>query len=154
RLPLPLLHPCGVRRFRPHRVPGRGAGDRSRSGKARGAPDRGRAVSAPEPPDSEDTGDTEDAGPESAESPEPAWRDRLLELAAFARRRITGDYVIDDFGYDRDFTESILLPPLRMLAEKWFRVETIGMDNVPVDSGALLVANHSGTVAIDGVMAA
>jgi 1-acyl-sn-glycerol-3-phosphate acyltransferase len=40
------------------------------------------------------------------------------------------------------------------LYEKWFRVETIGLHNVPADSGALLVANHSGTLPMDSVMTA
>jgi len=73
---------------------------------------------------------------------------------AFARRRLTGDYSVDDFGYDEDMTTSVFLPPLRLLFSKYFRVEIVGMDNVPVDTGALLVANHSGTIAVDALMMA
>jgi 1-acyl-sn-glycerol-3-phosphate acyltransferase len=96
---------------------------------------------------------TADAGPASAAS-EPAWKQQLAGLLAFTRRRITGDYTVDDFGYDADFTETLLLPPMRLLFDKWFRVQTVGMANVPVDGGALLVANHSGTIAVDAVMTA
>ncbi|OJV26686.1 MAG: hypothetical protein BGO26_11825 [Actinobacteria bacterium 69-20] len=78
----------------------------------------------------------------------------MSDLAAFLRRRLTGDYEIDDFGYDQDFAETLMLPPLRWLFEKWFRVQTIGIENVPLDGGALLVANHSGTIAVDAAMAA
>jgi 1-acyl-sn-glycerol-3-phosphate acyltransferase len=85
---------------------------------------------------------------------ETAWKRQLAELLAFTRRRLTGDYAVDDFGYDRDFTETLLLPPARLLFDKWFRVQTIGMANLPVDGGALLVANHSGTIAVDAVMTA
>ncbi len=46
------------------------------------------------------------------------------------------------------------MPPLRLLYEKWFRVETFGMEQLPDTGGALLVANHSGTIAVDGVMLA
>ncbi|EKA62729.1 phospholipid/glycerol acyltransferase [Janibacter hoylei PVAS-1] len=41
---------------------------------------------------------------------------------------------------------------LRLLKDKWFRVEVRGIDNIPADGGALLVSNHSGTVAIDSVI--
>lgn len=86
--------------------------------------------------------------------PEPAWRRAIAELAAYTRRRLDGDYEIDEFGYDEDFTRTLLLPPLRWIADKYFRIETIGLENLPADSGALLVANHSGTIAVDAVMTA
>lgn len=70
----------------------------------------------------------------------------------FIRRRLTGDYVIDDFGFDPDLTDHVLMPPLRPLYERWFRVETRGLDHVPSTGGALIVANHSGTIALDAVM--
>ncbi|HET8591513.1 MAG TPA: lysophospholipid acyltransferase family protein [Nakamurella sp.] len=89
-----------------------------------------------------------------AVSPEPPWKRNLAGLLAFTRRRLTGDYTVDEFGYDADFTETVLLPPARLLFDKWFRVQTIGMENVPEHGGALLVANHSGTIAVDAVMAA
>jgi 1-acyl-sn-glycerol-3-phosphate acyltransferase len=43
---------------------------------------------------------------------------------------------------------------LKVLYEKWFRIETIGMENIPDTGGALLVANHSGTIAVDALMTA
>jgi 1-acyl-sn-glycerol-3-phosphate acyltransferase len=92
------------------------------------------------------------AAPES--QPETGWRRGLAGAMAFTRRRLTGDYTVDDFGYDADMTNSVLMPPLRLLFEKYFRVEVIGIDNVPQDTGTLLVANHSGTVAVDGLMLA
>ena len=93
-------------------------------------------------------------GPEPAPSAEAGWRRSLAGALAFARRRLTGDYAVDDFGYDEDMTTSVFLPPLRLLFEKYFRVEIVGMENVPVDTGALLVANHSGTIAVDALMMA
>ena len=80
------------------------------------------------------------------------WERRLAGGLAFLRRRITGDYEVDDFGFDPDLTEHVLLPPLRPLYDKWFRVETRGLDNVPDTGGALIVANHSGTIPIDAAM--
>jgi 1-acyl-sn-glycerol-3-phosphate acyltransferase len=78
--------------------------------------------------------------------------DWLAELLAFLRRRITGDYRVDDFGFDSELTDQVLLPILRPLYTQWFRVETIGMHHVPDASAALIVANHSGTLPIDALM--
>ena len=78
--------------------------------------------------------------------------DAVAATLAFLRRRFTGDYSIDEFGFDADFTESLALPLLRPLYRKWFRVEVRGVENIPVEGGALLVANHSGTIAMDSVM--
>jgi 1-acyl-sn-glycerol-3-phosphate acyltransferase len=82
----------------------------------------------------------------------PQWERRLAGALAFARRRITGDYPIDDFGFDSDLTDHVLLPMLRPLYEKYFRVEVRGIENVPSEDGALIVANHSGTVPLDSSM--
>jgi 1-acyl-sn-glycerol-3-phosphate acyltransferase len=71
----------------------------------------------------------------------------------FARRRLMGDYSVDDFGFDPELTDRVLLTLVRPLYRSWFRVETTGLENVPADSGALVVANHSGVIAMDSVMA-
>ena len=34
---------------------------------------------------------------------------------------------------------------LRPIAQKWFRIEVRGADNIPAEGGALVVSNHSGT---------
>jgi len=94
--------------------------------------------------------------PAAAEQPpaaeRPDWERRIAGGLAFLRRRITGDYDVDDFGFDRDLTEHVLAPPFRPLYEKWFRVEASGLHNVPDSGGALVVGNHSGTIAVDSVM--
>ncbi len=92
-------------------------------------------------------------GPEPAPTPS-RWERRVAEGLAFLRRRVTGDYEVDDFGFDPDLTDHVLLPPLRPLYDKWFRVETRGLSHVPDTGGALLVANHSGTLPLDAVMTA
>jgi 1-acyl-sn-glycerol-3-phosphate acyltransferase len=71
---------------------------------------------------------------------------------AFLRRRFEGDYTVDEFGYDADLAENVLLPALRPLYRQWFRVEVRGIENIPSEGAALLVANHSGTIAIDSLM--
>ena len=82
----------------------------------------------------------------------PDWERRLASGLAFLRRRITGEYEVDDFGFDPDLTDHVLLPPLRPLYDAWFRVETRGLDQVPDEGGALVVANHSGTLPLDAMM--
>ena len=41
---------------------------------------------------------------------------------------------------------------IRPLYENYFRVEVKGIENIPSDGGALVVANHSGTLPLDGLM--
>ncbi|GAB1508289.1 lysophospholipid acyltransferase family protein [Actinophytocola sp. KF-1] len=72
----------------------------------------------------------------------------------FLRSRLTGDYEVDEFGFDAQLTDTVVMPPLRMVYEKWFRVEVTGEKNLPLDGGALIVANHSGTLPWDAVMTA
>lgn len=89
--------------------------------------------------------------------PEPAPSDleeQLAEALAFVRRRLEGDYAVDEFGFDAELTDTVLIPALRPLYQRWFRVETIGMHNVPATGGALVVANHSGTLPLDSLMTA
>ncbi|HEX7739492.1 MAG TPA: lysophospholipid acyltransferase family protein [Marmoricola sp.] len=80
------------------------------------------------------------------------WEPRLAEFLAFLRRRVTGDYVVDDYGFDREVAEHFLLAALRPIKDKWFRVEVRGEENIPADGGALIVSNHSGTIPVDALM--
>jgi 1-acyl-sn-glycerol-3-phosphate acyltransferase len=89
--------------------------------------------------------------PEPEPEPEPC-ADRLAELFAFIRRRITGDYEVDEFGFDAELNDRVLLELIRPLYRHWFRVETLGLAHVPVESGALVVGNHSGTLPVDALM--
>ncbi|MEU9575921.1 lysophospholipid acyltransferase family protein [Streptomyces chilikensis] len=80
------------------------------------------------------------------------WERRLAGGLAFLRRRVTGEYEVDDFGYDAELTDEVLMALLRPLYEKYFRVEVKGIENIPAEGGALIVANHSGTVPLDALM--
>ena len=92
------------------------------------------------------------AAPEGAGVELPEWEHKVAEVLAFLRRRLTGDYEVDEFGFDPELTDHVLLAGFRRLYERYFRVETRGLENVPSEGGALVVANHSGTVALDAVM--
>jgi 1-acyl-sn-glycerol-3-phosphate acyltransferase len=81
-----------------------------------------------------------------------AGEQKVAEWLAFLRRRLTGQYEVDEFGYDAELTDQVLLAGLRPLAEKWFRVEVRGIENIPDTGSALIVANHSGTMPIDGLI--
>jgi 1-acyl-sn-glycerol-3-phosphate acyltransferase len=81
-----------------------------------------------------------------------AGEDSLDETISFIRRRLRGDYAVDEFGFDPEFTTKIFLPLLRRLADSWFRVEVRGAENLPTDGSALLVSNHAGTLPIDGMI--
>ncbi len=58
---------------------------------------------------------------------------------------------VDDFGLDPTY-ESRLRPLLDFLCERYFRVETSGLEHIPESGRALVVANHSGTVPLDGLV--
>ena len=80
------------------------------------------------------------------------WQAGLARLLAFVRRRITGDYVVDEYGFDAEVTDRFVMAALKPIAEKWFRIEVRGVDNIPAEGGALVVSNHSGTFPMDGLM--
>ncbi len=80
------------------------------------------------------------------------WERKVLSGLAFVRQRLTGDYEVDEFGFDPHLTENVLLNLLRPLYRDWFRVEVRGIENIPSSGGALIVANHSGTLPLDGLM--
>ena len=82
------------------------------------------------------------------------WEPRLAEFLAFLRRRLTGDFAVDEYGFDPEVTDRLVLAALRPIAQKWFRVEVRGAENIPSAGGALVVSNHSGTVPLDGMMTA
>ncbi|MGQ0630917.1 MAG: lysophospholipid acyltransferase family protein [Sporichthyaceae bacterium] len=79
---------------------------------------------------------------------------KVAGALAFLRRRVTGDYEVDDFGFDPELADSVLMAPLRPLYSSWFRVETRGLEHVPDEAGALVVGNHSGTIPFDAAMTA
>ncbi|MEP7035547.1 MAG: lysophospholipid acyltransferase family protein [Dermatophilaceae bacterium] len=129
----------------------------ARSGRAVGTPSSGAAGRTPAGSGVEELVTTaiatlRDAAKASGLLGEDAER-RVAEVLAFIRRRLTGDYSVDDFGFDEDFTEHVYLPLLRPLYNSWFRVEVRGIENIPSTGGALVVSNHSGAVALDALMA-
>ncbi len=60
-------------------------------------------------------------------------------------------YSVDDFGFDREWTEA-LLPLFTLIYRKYWRVDTTGVEHVPRRGAALLVSNHAGVLPYDGAM--
>ncbi len=92
------------------------------------------------------------AGASSADAPLNELAQRVAAVAGFVRQRITGDYSVDEFGFDPHFNSAIVLPLLRVFFRSWFRVEVSGIENLPADGAALVVANHAGVLPLDGLM--
>ncbi|WP_327289365.1 lysophospholipid acyltransferase family protein [Streptomyces sp. NBC_01198] len=80
------------------------------------------------------------------------WERKVASGLAFLRRRVTGDYEVDEFGYDAELTDQVLMSLLRPVFGAYFRVEVRGIENIPAEGGALVVSNHSGTLPLDGLM--
>lgn len=88
----------------------------------------------------------------------PAWRaarDRLVEHW----RLLTADDPQtrdrrDEFGFDAQLTDDLLMPLLRPLWDSWFQGQARGLEHLPAGGPALLVANHGGTFPVDGLMLA
>ena len=77
---------------------------------------------------------------------------RIGAVAEFVRRRMSGDYLVDEFGFDPHFNDAIVMPLLRTLFSSWFRVQVNGIERLPKTGAALLVANHAGVLPFDGLM--
>lgn len=58
---------------------------------------------------------------------------------------------IDPYGYDASFEES-LRPVLDFLFHEYWRVEVSGLEHIPVEGAAMLVANHAGLLPFDALM--
>ena len=86
------------------------------------------------------------------EQPGDHWDRKVASGLAFLRGRLAGDYEVDEFGFDPQLTESVFHPLLRLLYRDWFRTEVTGLEHVPDVGAGLVVANHSGTVALDALI--
>jgi 1-acyl-sn-glycerol-3-phosphate acyltransferase len=80
------------------------------------------------------------------------WRQRLAGAAEFARRRLQGEYQVDQFGFDPELNSAVLMPAALALYRNWFRVQARGLEHIPAAGAALVVANHSGVLPLDAIM--
>lgn len=89
----------------------------------------------------------------TGQAPRNELAQRVAAVAEFLRQRLTGDYNVDEFGFDPHFNDAIMRPLLRFLFKSWFRVEVSGVEHLPDTGAALVVANHAGVLPLDGLMA-
>jgi 1-acyl-sn-glycerol-3-phosphate acyltransferase len=82
----------------------------------------------------------------------PGWRARAARAAEFARRRLAGEYEVDQFGFDPELNSAVLMPAALALYRSWFRVQARGLASIPDSGPALIVANHSGVLPLDAIM--
>ncbi|WP_409237059.1 lysophospholipid acyltransferase family protein [Streptomyces sp. PA5.6] len=136
------------RRSAPRRKGDPVAGVKALPGQQEGRPQDVQQTAEPQPAPAEERGRV--PGPRAGGG--GGWDRRITGGLAFLRRRLTGEYEVDDFGYDEELTDQVLMSMLRPFYEKYFRVEVKGIENIPADGGALIVANHSGTLPLDGLM--
>jgi 1-acyl-sn-glycerol-3-phosphate acyltransferase len=62
-----------------------------------------------------------------------------------------GSFGYDPWGYNSE-TFKIALSVFKPLYEKYFRVEAVGLENIPQSGRLLVIANHSGQLPIDGAL--
>ncbi|MFH8985369.1 lysophospholipid acyltransferase family protein [Streptomyces varsoviensis] len=123
---------------------------RRRAKRAGRASDRADVPLAPVPPRREE--DPEPADETPRQNGGGGWDRRIAHGLSFLRRRITGEYEVDEFGYDEELTDQVIMSMLRPFYDTYFRVEVKGVENIPSEGGALIVANHSGTLPLDALM--
>ncbi|PSM42639.1 acyltransferase [Streptomyces dioscori] len=106
-----------------------------------------------------EAGDERSGSAEERVSPAELFTEVIAQgLLTLARGRdlldrcLTEEQAVDDFGFDPELTDDLILAPFRPLYEKYFRVTVEGLENVPDEGGALVVANHSGTLPLDALM--
>jgi 1-acyl-sn-glycerol-3-phosphate acyltransferase len=75
----------------------------------------------------------------------------LQQQTDMVKRRFSGEYETDDWGFDPEFL-AIVQPFFTFMYRRYWRVETSGIENIPADGPALLTPNHSGQLPWDGTM--
>ncbi|MFI1801816.1 lysophospholipid acyltransferase family protein [Streptomyces sp. NPDC020379] len=124
-----------------------------RVGRSRASRTQAPLAPVPQQRDEDPATAAEAAEPQRArEQDGGGWDRKLAHGLSFLRRRITGEYEVDDFGYDQELADQVVMSALRPFYEKYFRVEVKGLENIPDKGAALVVANHSGTLPVDGLM--
>jgi 1-acyl-sn-glycerol-3-phosphate acyltransferase len=84
--------------------------------------------------------------------PQDRWREWAAGAAEFARQRLAGEFQTDESGFDPHFHAHVIMPLTRALYRNWFRIEMRGVEHVPDEGAALVVANHSGVLPFDAIM--
>lgn len=117
-------------------------------------PARENSTTVPAPPESFPAWDPRADEYSSSSLPEAPPAEELEQALADLRDLLPAsedDRALDDWGRSESMVSAIE-PLLNFYYRYWFRVEVEGIENVPSDSGALLVCNHSGALPPDAPM--
>jgi 1-acyl-sn-glycerol-3-phosphate acyltransferase len=71
--------------------------------------------------------------------------DAFQEALQRTAHRLRGAVSEDEWGFDETFAESVT-PLFEFLYDVWWRVKSVGLENVPAQGRAMLVANHAGSL--------
>jgi len=99
-----------------------------------------------------DTGEPDTGEPGRGEADEGGAGPLIERMLAFVHRRARGEFVVDEYGFDAELTDTVLLELLRPVYRSWFRVSVRGVEHVPASGPALVVSNHAGTLPVDALM--
>lgn len=103
-------------------------------------------------PDPLDAADAEPEPDDESEGGGATPRGGLLQRrrGRKAGRRHAPD--VDEFGLDPEFDRRFAQPVMDFLFRRYFRAIVTGIEHVPAAGRCLIVANHSGTMPLDGAM--
>jgi 1-acyl-sn-glycerol-3-phosphate acyltransferase len=122
--------------------------------RAADAPTGAATVTATDAPTSAATGAATD-GVALIASVISSWERRAGSVLSFVRRRVRGDYLLDEYGFDPELAEAAILPLARAVSRGWFRTEATGVEQLPDFGPAVVAANHAGALwPLDAVMTA
>lgn len=80
-------------------------------------------------------------------------RYQVEEAVGLIQRRMRGEYSTDDFGMDEELVE-VVRPFSTFMYRTYWRASSSGLENVPAEGPALLLANHGGVLPWDSMMIA
>jgi len=80
-------------------------------------------------------------------------RYQVDEIVGILQRRMRGEYTTDDFGMDQELVD-LVRPFSAFMYRNYWRATTSGIEHVPSDGPALLLANHGGVLPWDSMMIA
>jgi 1-acyl-sn-glycerol-3-phosphate acyltransferase len=97
------------------------------------------------------SGNAADVGP-GAVATAQGLRHLVGNVLRLAEDHLGDEGPVDEWGFDPEFNSRYLLPIARFFYQRWFRVQIRGLEHVPAQGPALVVANHSGTLPMDAIM--
>jgi 1-acyl-sn-glycerol-3-phosphate acyltransferase len=132
--------------------------DAAAAGASRSTPARTRSWLATEPAPGGDPsalpwmgGNAGDVVPGAAATAQ-GLRQLVGNVLRLAEDHLGDEGAVDEWGFDPEFNSRYLMPVARFFYQRWFRVRIRGLEHVPAQGPALVVANHSGTLPVDALM--